>query len=1000
MKRPGFERIKRRTHIRLSLEHLENRRLMAGLNVLVFTDQDGSRSISPSVDVPAPNRLVYVDLNRDFQYDDGEPLAASGEDGIARFPGLAAGDYLIGLAANNSAQLLTTSVTPDPSARLVAAAPGLPLTTLITSSDLKHGWSATATGVLTPIGSEDAGRAVLNLNGRVLGVTSGSGGGSDNVAWALVDHGQAQPTLYRLDFQTGSARMTTVQGVPQHHRMSGVVRAGNTVYLQLASGDVNYVAEMRTGQNGLTIGQPLEVPSGTLIGSAVDQRLAVLGNRSELSGEDEQVGSKVTVVQIRGGSASIDSLDLDTSVSNLSYSQDGQLLFAALQSGGVEVFTTSGGVRSAARLAEAAGPISGGEDGRFVTGNASKTNELIVWDSRTWTPTGRVQLPSSRQPVVSMAVDVFGDKVMVATSEAVLSASLSNPAPLAVEVAGRGVTEASLGVRLIDRPVPLPSRIQVSQVTEEDVPLTFDLASTAEMLSLGSGLFFAPGTGTALGTLLVTASGRVTYQAQANAYGTDSATLRVFDGISTTTLVISLDVRPVNDAPTSFLVEPNALDESASAGEVAGIATIFDVDSDARYEITTNDSRFIVVDGQVLLSQSETLDFESESTIELEITATDLDNPAFVITRRIGIPVRDSNDAPTGLSLPSSSVTENEEQATIGEVVVTDPDGHGEYRYTVSDERFELSGGQLRLRTGVVLDYETEPVIPVTITVTDSTVLGQNNSVSAEVTIRVIDGNDAPTGLTVSTNDLRSGEEGAVVGRVSVIDQDAADEYEFNVSDARFVVDGSVLRLRDGESISRDQESIISMMLTVTDGAGSVLAETVTLNVVNDAPFQNPRDPFDVDNDGHVYPRDALILVNELNRRGSHILTPVTATGEGGTSEIFFPDVNGDGLLTPLDALILINHINRRGSPAVNNNGNPNGNDGDTDAQSELEIDPDVTVDDTTSQLAEGEGAGDAAWGACQPWIANSNLQDQVRRDEIDSELELLVEELSRARLG
>ncbi len=54
MKRPGPERIKRRTHIRLSLEHLEHRRLMAGLNVLVFNDQDGSRSLSPSVDTPAP----------------------------------------------------------------------------------------------------------------------------------------------------------------------------------------------------------------------------------------------------------------------------------------------------------------------------------------------------------------------------------------------------------------------------------------------------------------------------------------------------------------------------------------------------------------------------------------------------------------------------------------------------------------------------------------------------------------------------------------------------------------------------------------------------------------------------------------------------------------------------------------------------------------------------------------------------------------------------------
>ncbi len=93
----------------------------------MFNDQDGSRSLSPSVDTPAPNRLVYVDLNRDLQYQTGEPLAVAGEDGIARFPDLPAGNYFVGLAANSSAQLLTTSIAPDAVARPVStgnSAPG------------------------------------------------------------------------------------------------------------------------------------------------------------------------------------------------------------------------------------------------------------------------------------------------------------------------------------------------------------------------------------------------------------------------------------------------------------------------------------------------------------------------------------------------------------------------------------------------------------------------------------------------------------------------------------------------------------------------------------------------------------------------------------------------------------------------------------------------------------------------------------------------------------
>ncbi len=60
--------------------------------------------------------------------------------------------------------------------------------------------------------------------------------------------------------------------------------------------------------------------------------------------------------------------------------------------------------------------------------------------------------------------------------------------------------------------------------------------------------------------------------------------------------------------------------------DLAGMATVIDVDGDSSYEITTSDSRFVVIDGQLLLGTSGALDYETESSIELEITATDLDN--------------------------------------------------------------------------------------------------------------------------------------------------------------------------------------------------------------------------------------------------------------------------------------------------------------------------------------------------------------------------------------
>lgn len=96
-----------------------------------------------------------------------------------------------------------------------------------------------------------------------------------------------------------------------------------------------------------------------------------------------------------------------------------------------------------------------------------------------------------------------------------------------------------------------------------------------------------------------------------------------------------------------------------------------------------------------------------------------------------------------------------------------------------------------------------------------------------------------------------------------------------------------------------------SVMLTAS-AAGYVSARA-ELTVFDDGPpWQNPRDPFDVNDNGHVNPQDALVGINELNRNGPRLLPP--------PDEVFgappFYDVNGDDMLTAADVLQVINHLN------------------------------------------------------------------------------------------
>lgn len=87
-----------------------------------------------------------------------------------------------------------------------------------------------------------------------------------------------------------------------------------------------------------------------------------------------------------------------------------------------------------------------------------------------------------------------------------------------------------------------------------------------------------------------------------------------------------------------------------------------------------------------------------------------------------------------------------------------------------------------------------------------------------------------------------------------------------------------------------------------TLGVRSLPAE-VTITV-DGSLYQNPNNSLDVTGDTRVTPLDALVIINELNRRAA---TPVEDLGN--SAPPYF-DVNADYWVTSLDALIVINYLN------------------------------------------------------------------------------------------
>ncbi len=112
-------------------------------------------------------------------------------------------------------------------------------------------------------------------------------------------------------------------------------------------------------------------------------------------------------------------------------------------------------------------------------------------------------------------------------------------------------------------------------------------------------------------------------------------------------------------------------------------------------------------------------------TRELVYTAVDDElNLAFINNNQNpkinAIQITQLLEMPSEIDLSATQVAENAAGAVVGEVTVTDPDGGDAPEITVSDGRFEVADGMLKLKSGISLDFEAAYSIPLTLTVTDA----------------------------------------------------------------------------------------------------------------------------------------------------------------------------------------------------------------------------------------------------------------------------------------
>ncbi len=296
-----------------------------------------------------------------------------------------------------------------------------------------------------------------------------------------------------------------------------------------------------------------------------------------------------------------------------------------------------------------------------------------------------------------------------------------------------------------------------------------------------------------------------------------------------------ITVSDVNEIATDITLDNTNVNENAG-GAIIGNLGVVDPDSGDTHTWSVDDTRFEIVAGQLKLKTGQTLDKESEPTVNLAITATDQAGTGLAYNEAFVITVSDVNEIATDITLDNTNVNENADSAIIGNLGVVDPDSGDSHTWSVDDTRFEIVAGQLKLKTGQTLDKETEPTVNLTITATDQA--GTGLAYNEAFVITVSDVNEIATDITLDNTNVNENADGAIIGNLGVVDPDTGDTHTWSVDDTRFEIVAGQLKLKTGQTLDKETEPTVNLAITATDQAGTGLAYNeafvITVSDVNE----------------------------------------------------------------------------------------------------------------------------------------------------------------------
>lgn len=323
-------------------------------------------------------------------------------------------------------------------------------------------------------------------------------------------------------------------------------------------------------------------------------------------------------------------------------------------------------------------------------------------------------------------------------------------------------------------------------------------------------------------TIAVADLGKLTYQAEANAFGNNYTTFKykvVGDGVeggnTSSEKTATVNVIPVNDKPTvaDAVFTVNELDHVVAGGPIVVTDVSNERNTDtytyklvnvsgsdyAAFNSLFEISKLSNQNATIKVKNNAVIDYSQKNKYVVYATVTDdaatetkaVNGPLTSAQFKITVTIKNENDPPT---IGNQTFTKPEKQSngkiwpagtSVGKVTTaSDPDGDPlTYSIITTGVPFKFNNGsnELVITDGSVLDYETTPTYTLKVQVSDG-----EYKATATITVKITNVNEGPENL-VLVNEYSVAENtatGETIGSFTVFDPDEGDALSYSLSGA------------------------------------------------------------------------------------------------------------------------------------------------------------------------------------------------------------------------